>query len=268
MKNALVIWKWSLLTALRSQLALLALAAVMAVWGFGAYRWLWFPAEGSGLTLIVGLIWALAQWALLAAFLASAVTSANSTVSAGATSIALRTLGSFNVRQWLRCVVFVLLAALVVLAIREAFSRANNYSLEVASFLTFRSEHPVHPVTVEKVFWVIEMLLWIAVGGFLLGFLNALVRHGWRASAKSVARLLANACWRSTFVTTLVSWIVFGSLAYLLATWHPKVSPGFADYAQALLRLGVALVLGVVGWLFWVLSLARLNLPGDESPAP
>jgi len=268
MKSVLATWKWSLAVIACSPLVLLALAVLVAVWGFGAYQWLYFPTESSGISFVLGIIWAIAQWAVLAAFLAASVASATSAAATGASSLGLGSLLGFSLRQLLRCAVFVILAALLTLLLLAVVHRVNHYSLEVASFLTFHSEKPVRPETVEKIFEVIEWLLWIVGAGFLLGFVCILVPQGWRAASRSIPWLLTNSCWRSSFLTTLMSFAVFGGLTHLLVHWHPKVSPGSTDYAQAVIRLGVALLLVVTGWLFWLLALARLGVPRSEGLLP
>jgi hypothetical protein len=141
------------------------------------------------------------------------------------------------------------------------FSRGDDYALEVASFLTFHSEKAVSPESVGKVFSVIEWLVWIAVWGFLLSLFLIVHAAGWREVRRRAVRTLANCCWRAPFFTSLLSLAVFGGLSWLLATWHPKAALGFWDYAQMLVRMGLSLVLVVGGWLFWMLSLARLNRP-------
>jgi magnesium-transporting ATPase (P-type) len=266
MKKTLATWKWSLAVVARSPRLVLALAAVAALWGLGAYKWLWLP-ESSGLLLLVALVWGLAQVLVLVGVLTGAATSAGEAAAASATHLGLRSFVGFNRRQFARCLVMVTASGLLALALAALFGRCNEYTLEVASFLTFHSEKPVSPVTVAKVFWVIQTFLWIVIWGFLLSFLIVLLRTGWREAKRQSAHLIANCCWRSSFLTSLLSVVVFGGLAYLLASWHPKVSAGFWDYAQLLLRMGGALLLLVFGWLFWMLSLARLSLPTAEGPS-
>ena len=53
---------------LRRPLAVLVLAIVAALWGFGAYRWLWFPSEASVPQLLVGAVWLLVLFVVLAGF--------------------------------------------------------------------------------------------------------------------------------------------------------------------------------------------------------
>jgi hypothetical protein len=266
MKKALAAWKWSLAVVARSPRPVLALTALVFLWSFGAYQWLWLP-ESSGLLLLIALVWGLAQVAVLVGVLTGAAASAAEAAAASATHLGLRSFVGFNRRQFTRCLVMVTASGVLALALVALFSRCNEYTLEVASFLTFRSERPVSPVTVEQVFWVAEAFLWLVAWGFLLSFLAVLLRGGWSESMRQAARLLANCCWRSSFLTSLLSVAVFGGLAYLLAAWHPKVSAGFWDYSQMLLRLGGALLLLVFGWLFWMLSLARLSLPPAEGPS-
>lgn len=266
MKNALATWKWSLAVIARSPLVLLALAVVVAAWLYAAYRWFWFPSESAGYLMALGVVWIFVLAAVLAGFLTGSAVCAGDVATTGGKSMRARKLGGFTLRQWLRSIAFVLIAIILLLALNYLFERVHDLALEVASFLTFHAERAVAPETVDLVFWFVESVLWIVVAGFLLSFLLILLRDGWRASFGAAPRLLASACWRATFPTTLVSFLVFGGLAWLLATWHPRVSPGLADYFQAILRLGLSLLLVVIGWLFWMLSLARLNLPARGQP--
>jgi hypothetical protein len=265
MKNALATWKWSLTVIARSPLVLGGLAVLVALWLYGAYRWLWFPMESAGYLFVIGLVWVLVQVAVLAGFLAGTAASARDAAAAGAGFLCTRRLVGFSRGQFVRSIVFVVAAALLVLAVRYLFLRLDHFALEVASFLTFHAEKPVNPETMDKVFGVVEALLWIVVLGFLVSFLLALMREGWREALRTAPRLLRRASWGMPFVTTLLSLLVFGGLACLLAAWHPRVPPGFLDYAQVIARQGVALLLAVAGWLFWLLSLARLTLSSHES---
>jgi hypothetical protein len=264
MKRALATWKWSLAVVACSPGLLVVLAALVALWGFGAYQWLWLP-ESSGLLLLLALVWGVAQVLLVVVVLTGAATSASEAAATSAARLELRSFAAFNRGQFARCLVMATASGLLVVTLAAAFSWVNEYALEVASLLTFYSEKAVSPVTVGKVFWVIQTYLWIVVWGFLLSFLTVLLRGGWSEAQRQAARLLANCCWRSAFLTSLLSMLVFSGLAYLLATWHPKVLAGFWDYAQLLLRMGGALLLLVIGWLFWMLSLARLGLPPSEN---
>lgn len=265
MKNAIATWKWSLGVVARSPAALVALAAFAALWGFGAYQWLWLP-ESSGLLLLLALIWAIAQIAVAVAFFTATTTASVGAASSDNKRIELRSLLSFSRKQYSWALTWGAASLLLLLLLFYLFKWSDNLALEVASFLTFHSEKAVSPVSVGKVFWVIQILIWIIVGSFLLSALARLLRDGWVDTRRHAARILGGCCWRTPFWTGLLSVGVFGGLAWLLATWHPKVSVGFSDYAQMLARMGGALILIISGWLFWLLSLARFNFPPEKPP--
>jgi hypothetical protein len=263
MKNAIATWKWSLGVVARSLAALLALSAAAALWGFGAYQWLWLP-ESSGPLLLLALIWALAQIAVAAAFFAGTSTASAGVATSDGRRIELRSLLSFGRKGYWRSLLWGAASLVLLLILSYIFKRSDDLALEVASFLTFHSEKAVSPVSVGKVFWVIQMLIWVIVGGFLLSFLAHLLREGWREACRRALPILASCCWRAPFLTMLLAAVVFGGLAWLLATWHPKVPAGLWDYAQVLARMGTSLLLIVGGWLFGVLALAGLYFPSDK----
>lgn len=265
MKNAMSIWKWSLGVIARSPLVLLALAALVVAGLFGAYRWLYFPMESAVYLMVIGLLWAIVQYFVLVSLCAATAVAASGAAAAGADSLDVRRLVRFSRSDWLRSAAFVIFALVVAAGIHYLFSWINSYSLEVASWLTFRSEKPVAQESVDAVLGWIETFLWVVVAGFVLSFLLALIRQGWREALRAAPRLLANSCWRASFLTGLISLLVFGGLAYLLATWHPQAPLGFLDYAQAILRNALALLLAVAGWLFWLLSLARHSQPSQDA---
>ena len=267
MKNAIATWKWSLGVVARSPAALVTLAAVAALWGFGAYQWLWLP-ESSGLLLLLALIWAIAQVAIAAAFFAATSVASVGAATSEVKRIEVRSLLGFSRAQYWRSLAWGAASLVLLLVLFYLFKRSDDLALEVASFLTFHSETAVHPVDVGKVFWVIQMLIWVIVGSFFLSTLAHLLREGWMETRRQAARILGRCCWRAPFWSGLLSVGVFGGLAWLLATWHPKVSVGSWDYAQMLLRIGGALLLIISGWMFWSLSLARFNLPPDKPPTP
>jgi hypothetical protein len=264
MKKAFATWKWSLAAVARSPLVVLALAVIAALWGYAAYQWLGLP-ESSLLFLIVALLWAAVQIAVAVGVLAGTAASASDASAAAATRLSLRSLVGFNRRQYTRALGSVALAGIIVLLLHWLFSLADERALEVASFLTFHSEEAVSPVSAGKVFWVIEWLVWIAAWGFLLSLFLIAHAEGWGEARRRAARTLKDCCWRAPFFTSLLTLVVFGGLAWLLSTWHPKAPAGFWDYAQTVVRLGISLVGIVVGWLFWMLSLARLTLPPENS---
>jgi hypothetical protein len=263
MKKALATWKWSLAAVARSPLVVATLAAIAALWSYGAYQWLWLP-ESSFFLLFLALLWTIVQIAVAVGVVAGTAAGASDAAATATTRLSLRSLVAFSRRQYARALGCVVLAGILVLILHWLFALADERALEVASFLTFHSEKAVSPVTVGKVFWVIEWLVWTAAWGFLLSLFLIVQTAGWGEVRRRAARTLKNCCWRASFFTSLLSLVVFGGLAWLLSTWHPNVLVGFWDYAQTVVRLGVSLVLIVVGSLFWMLSLARLNLPPEN----
>ncbi len=155
-----------------------------------------------------------------------------------------------------------LIPALAIgLALAETFAWVNKHSVEVASLLTFHSEKPVSYLIIDKCLMVVECLLWIAVAGSLLSFVMGLFSSGWQHTREQFGKVLMSSCSKGRFFAGLLSVIVFGGSAYVLANWRPKVSVGFWDYSQLAVRVGLVLILLAAGWLFWLLSLARLNSP-------
>jgi amino acid permease len=119
-------------------------------------------------------------------------------------------------------------------------------------------------VSIEKLYNFIEGLLWIVLSGFLLSFFIALLHVGWHGAGKQTGKLLAESAFRTPFLTTLLSRVVFGGVAFTLANWHPIVPPGFWDYTQMIVRFSLALILLSAGVLFWSLSLARQQVPKQD----
>jgi hypothetical protein len=267
MKKAFATWKWSLGVVARSPLVVGTLAAIAALWSYGAYQWLWLP-ESSLLLLILALLWGVVQIAVAVGVVAGTAASTTTASATGATRLSLRRLIGFSRRQYARALGSIILAGILVLILHGLFALADERALEVASFLTFHSERAVSPATVGKVFWVIEWLLWIAAWGFLLSLFLIVRTAGWGEARRRAARTLKDCCWRAPFFTSLLTLLVFGGLAWLLSTWHPKAPVGFWDYAQMLFRMGVSLVLITIGWLFWMLSVARLNQLPHQNPKP
>jgi hypothetical protein len=268
MKNALTTWKWSLRVIARSPLVLLALSALVAAEFYGAYRWLYFPMESAIYLMLIGFLWAVLECFIVVAFLTVTAGAVQDAVESGADSLTVHQLIRLRRTEWLRTAAFVAFASALMGGIHYLFWWLEGYSLEVASFLTFRSEKPVAPDTIDGVFEWIENVLLLVVAGFLIAFLLTLIRHGWREAVRAAPRLLANACWRVHFLTGLVSVLVFGGLAYLLVTWHLAAPSGFLDFSQVIFRNGLALILAVGGWLFWLLSIARLSFPDSGSVDP
>jgi len=265
MNRAVETWTWSLDVLARSPALILALSALAVAWGFGAYHWLGL-AESSALLLLLAFVWGLAQILVAVSVLAGAASSAATTATQSARSMKLSSLVTLDRKLLARTALLAATATPLILIFAEAFGWSEDLALRVASFLTYVSETAFSPVVIEKILWPIKTALWVILAGFLSSFLMILLRAGWRQAWSERRRTLAACCWRAPFLTGVLSLVVFGGLAYFLITWHPIVTPGFWDYAQLALRMGGALLLLVIGWLFLMLSLARLILPPGETP--
>ena len=263
MRKLLLIWKRSLAVTARSPVELLALAAVTALWMWGAYQWLGLP-ESSIWVLLLALVWALIQVQVLVGVLAGTAVASTEAAKADAARLRLRALFKFDRRQFVQC--FIMLAAAAVMAALVAwlFNWVNAHALEVASFLTFRSERPVSPHTIENIWGLIALVLWSGLGGLLWYFLLNVLSTGWREAWHQLGHAVRSCCLGACLLTSVVTVLVFGGLANLLVGWHPKVSPGFWDYTQVVLRCGVSLILLAAGWLFWTLALARMIVVSRE----
>ncbi len=261
-------WKWSLGVAVRSP-AVLLLAALAALWAYGAYRWLWLP-ESSAFMLLLALVWAIVQ-VLVAASVAAgtALDSAEAAAIEGLPSDARRAQEDAQTKRFFgvtfkgklvgQTVLMLAATTPLVLLLALLFHWVNAHALEVASFLTFHASKPVSYHLLEKIFWWLEAIVWTAVSGFLLSVLRVGLHAGWREAWGGSRRTLVKCCFGRSLLTSLVSVGVFGGLAVLLATWHVKAAPGRLDYFQLVVRMGLALLLLAAGWLFWMLSLARLG---------
>jgi hypothetical protein len=263
MRKLLLIWKWSLAATARSPVELLALTAVAALWIWGAYQWLWVP-ESSIWVLLLALVWALIQIQVLVGILAGVAIGSTEAAQAGALHLRLRALFKFDRRQFVQCFVMLVAAAVIVVLAAWLFNWVNAHALEVASFLTFRSEHPVSPHTIENIWGWIALVLWSGLGGLLWYYLLNVLSTGWGKAWHQLGHAVLSCCLGACLLTSLVTVLVFGGLANLLVGWHPKVGPGFWDYAQVILRFGASLILLVAGWLFWSLALARMIVVSRE----
>jgi len=264
MKNALKAWLWSLRVVVRSPLVLVTLSALLAAELYGAYRWLYFPMESAVYLMVIGILWAVLECSILIWFLAVVAGAAQEAAEEGASSLKITRLIRINRTVWLRTAGFVVVASALVAGVYYFFWWIEGYALEVASFLTFHSEKPVAPETIDTIFAWIENILWVVAAGFLIAFLVTLVRQGWRAALRAAPRSLANACWRAHFLVGLICVFVFGGLAYLLVAWHPLAPPGFLDFAQVILRNSMAVVLAVGGGVVWLLSVSRPSIPAPD----
>ncbi len=268
MRSAARAWTWALDVLARSSVLVLALAVLVALWGLGAYHWLGLP-ESSALLYLLALVWGLAQMAVVVIVLAGVASSAGAAATRHARAMKLSSLVTFNRNLLIRTALLALLAIPLVLIFAEAFSWSEDLASRVASLLTFVSETAYSPIVVGKILWVIEAALWVMLAGFLSSLLMVLLRSGWKEAWRERRRLVIECCCKIPFLTGVLSLAIFGGLAHALAAWHPTVTPGFWDYAQLALRVGGALLLLVIGWVFLILSLARLILPPEEAaPLP
>jgi hypothetical protein len=265
MKRASAAWKWSLGVVARSYRTVVVLAALIAFWAWAAYQWLGLP-ESSALLLILAFIWAIVQLLAAVVIATGTVSGAAETAATEGRNVPLRSLWTINRKQLLSALIFCIISVVILWTCGGLFGLVNSYSVEVASFLTFHSGKPVSHVLIEEIYNVIEGLLWIVLSGFLLSFFIALLRGGWRGAGKQTGELLAGCAYRTPFLTNLLSVAVFGGIAYELVNWHPMVPAGFWDYTQMLVRFSLALILISAGLLFWSLSLARLQVPKQDTP--
>jgi hypothetical protein len=246
-------WLWSTGVLARSPFYVLVLATFLGAWSAGAYEWLWLP-ESSVLILLLGFIWMLAL-ALTAVAVLAAMTASTLAVAAGVEQrLCLPTGLRFGRRRFGWALAIVVVAFVLALAGVFFFGWLNDHALDVASFLSLHLRKPVSYMLVGKIFWTLEALVWIALGGVLMSWLLVL------SSASRKREEQARTPRGVIFLTGLLDAAVFGGLAWLVATWHPLVKPGFWDYMQLIIRIGAVLFLGSLGWLFWTLSLARIGL--------
>ena len=258
MNRALTTWKWSLGVIARSYPTVIVVAVLIALWALAAYEWLGMPAESSSLLMILSLIWAVAQLLIATMIIGGTLAGAGETSANEDKRFPPRSIWTQSRRKIASTLLFCLASLAIVSICSAAFDWINAHSVEVASFLTFRSQKPVSYELIEKIDNGIELLLWTIVGGFLLSFYIAMRRMGWRGAGKQSAALFAACCYRTPFLTGLLSVLVFGGLIHELTRRHPIVPPGFWDYTQVVVRFSLALFILSAGSLFWSLSLARL----------
>jgi hypothetical protein len=226
------------------------------------------PAESSALLFCLAAVWALAQILAVVVILAGIVLGAVQAAATDESCVALRSLVRIKGRTLLKALAFLVVGFVVVWVCGAAFHWIDEHSVGVASFLTFHSQKPVSYMLIQDVYDLIEGLLWTVVGGFLLSFLIVLLRASWRPALAQTGQLLAACAFRSSFLTSIVTVVVYGGLAYELTNWHPVVPPGFWDYAQMLVRLSLVLLLVSTGAMFWLLALARLQVGQGEFSRP
>jgi hypothetical protein len=259
-------WYRSLGVLARSPAYVILLALIAGLWGLGGYKWLAL-SESSGWVLTLTVIWFAALVIVALGVLAGSVGSVTATSLEARTRLPLRKILSFERKRFWRTALMALAGLLLIYAINALFGWINDHALTVASFLTFHLQLPVSYLLIGKIFWVIEALFWISFAGFSMTWLLALSGPKESVAPQTKSPMLASSFGLPVFLTGLVSAIVFGGLAWLVATWHPVVKAGGWDYAQLTIRMGTALLLVTLGWLFWSLALAYLALPSLMEPA-
>lgn len=262
-------WLWSVGVLARSPLYVLAVAALFAAWSAAAYEWLWLP-ESSALVLLLALAWMLALAAIAVAVLALTTAGASAAAMGVEQRLRLRTSLRFGRSRFAWALATVAIAFLLAVAGTFLFGWLNDHALNLASFLTLHLRKPVGYLLVGHIFWTVEALFWIAVGGYLLRWLLAISNTGLKLRRHPSASAPGGPARIVSLVTGLLGACVFGGLAWVVATWHPLVKPGFWDYTQLAIRAGAALLVVSFGWLFWTLTLARLVLPPvtDRAASP
>jgi hypothetical protein len=267
MTNVIKVWIWSLSVLLRSGWTLLMLAGALAIWTFGAYEWLGLP-ESSGLLLAVALVWAIVQIAFALMVFSGSVWRAAETAAAAdilGAAPPLRPLWLRDRQIGFKTLLVLAVASLLALIVSGVFGWINRHSVDVASFLSFHAQQPFSHVLLEEVYAVIEAVVWITLAGFMLSFLIVLMRRGWPAAWAQLGSLIARSAYGKASLTNLVSVGIFGGAAYGLTVWHPMTPPGFWDYAQLIVRMILVLLLLAAGWMFWLLSLARVHMPPPDT---
>lgn len=260
MKRALTAWIWSLGVVARSYRTVVVLAALMALWVFAAYEWLGL-AESSALLLALALVWVLAQTIAGIIVVGGTVAGAAEVAATAGTNFPASSVWTKGRKQIGTTLLYCLASSFVTWICSTVFDWVNEHSVEVASFLTFHSQKPFSHILLEEIYTVIEWLLWTVLAGFLASSFIAIFRDGWRRAAVPSGKRLVECAFGTAFLTTLLSVVVFGGLAYELVNWHPMVPPGFWDYSQMIVRFSLALLLLSAGTLFGFLALARSQMP-------
>lgn len=113
--------------------------------------------------------------------------------------------------------------------------------------------------------------LWLLLLGFVLPLVAAhlwlsAVREGLKATLRNLHRVVGGAfAARSVFVYAL-GLFVFGMMPYFVVFTRTSVSNGWAELFVFGLRLALAFVLTLVGWVITLGALARVTPPLAESP--
>lgn len=259
-------WMQSLRALARSPVYILLLAVTGGLWCLAGYEWLWLP-ESSGWVLALAFVWIVALAGLALALLAGGVASGSSIACEADSRLPLRKIISLDKRRLGRMFLLVLAGIPMWFALSGILGWLDSHTLTMASFLTYHLQHPVSYVPIGNFLSVIEALIWIFLAGFFMTWLLVLSNPPQPAASRRARETLSRSVSLPVFLTGLLSAVAFGGLAWLLATWHPVVKVGGWDYAQFVIRNGVALLLLTLGWLFWVLALARLVLAAVTEPA-
>lgn len=265
-KTTGAVWAQSLGAVARSPLYVLALGAIAGLWGLAAYEWLWLP-ESSLWVLGLTVVWLLAMLLVALSMLAGSAVSASTAASGADPHLRLRKLLTFEKGRLGRTLLVVLAGTLLYLVLAAVFGWLDGHTLNVASFLTFHLQHPVSAVLITGFLWLIEAIIWILYGGFVITWLLEYSNTPRLGTPRAARQTLARSVSLSVFLTSLLSVVVFGGLVWELATWHPVVKPGGWDYTQFVIRNAAALLLIIVGWLFLVVTLAQLRTPPVTAPA-
>lgn len=260
------VWAQSFGAVARSPFYVLALASIVGLWGLAAYEWLWLP-ESSVWVLALTALWFLILVLLALAILAGSVASVSSVASGADRHLRLRTILGFEKGRMGRTLLIALAGTLLYLVLAATFGWLDAHALNMASFLTFHSQHPVSAAVITGFLWLIEAILWIIYAGFVITWLLEYSYMPQPDTLRNARQTLARSVSLSVILTSMLSVIVFGGLVWVVATWRPVVKPGAWDYAQFAIRNGTALLLITVGWLFFVLALARLAKPDVTAPA-
>jgi hypothetical protein len=250
------VWAQSLAVLARSQVYVLALAAIAGLWCLAGYEWLWLP-ESSWLVLALALLWLLALAALAVAAVCGTAWSASAAASGAEGRLRPRRI--LRLARLGRTVPIVVAALVGFFLLAELFGWINNNSLYFASFLTFHSQRAVSYKLIGGILWVAEALIWIIVAGAFMRWL--ILASSPRSPAAASVSPRPRRFSLMILITGILAAGVFGGAAWLLATWRPIVRPGLLDYGQLIARNILALFLLTLGWLFWALSLARITVP-------
>jgi hypothetical protein len=266
LKTSGPVWAQSLGAVARSPIYILALAAIAGLWGLAAYEWLWLP-ESSVWVLALAVVWLFTLLLIALAVLAGSAVAASSVAAGSESHLRLRKILIFEKGRLGRTLLVLVAATLLYLVLGAVFGWLDAHALNVASFLTFHLQHPVSSVVIASFLWLVEAIIWIIYAGFVITWLLAYSNPPQAVASRNAQLTLAQSVSLSVFLTSLLGVVIFGGLAWALATWRPIVKPGGWDYAQFVIRNGAALLLLTAGWFFWVLALARLVTPAVTAPA-